>query len=63
MSRERAFVVVAGTGVEELNRFLEKGAQVKSVHALGAGSAMSAWLVVADEAAPASKSDDRPLGG
>jgi hypothetical protein len=63
MSKERAFVVVAGTGVEELNRFLEKGAQVKSVHALGAGSAMSAWLVVADEAPPASKSDDRPLGG
>jgi hypothetical protein len=53
MSKERAFVVVAGTGVEELNKFLERGAQVKSVHALGASSAMSAWLVIADEAPPA----------
>jgi hypothetical protein len=63
MSKERAFVVVAGTGVEDLNRFLEKGAQVKSVHALGAGSAMSAWLVVADEAQPAPRPESRPQGG
>jgi hypothetical protein len=62
MSRERAFVVVAGTGVEDLNKFLEKGAQVKSVHALGAGSAMSAWLVIAAEAPAAIESENRPAG-
>ena len=54
MAKQRALVItVSGEGLKDLNELLGKDWEVHQVHALGNGSSVAAWLVVAQQKEPA----------